>query len=85
MAEAMTPVDPNSPLAKAWDEYKGSDAFRNSKKWALTIAPMLQAGSPDFEMKRACEIMPFDQRERHVDGSLWSAFVAGYNAALTQS
>jgi len=64
----------------AWDAYQATESFANSKKWALTIAPMIQAGDPDGEMKRACEIMPLEQRDRHVQGSLWAAFVAGFYA-----
>jgi hypothetical protein len=69
----------------AWEAYKATDEFQSSKRWALTIAPMLQAGSPDFELKRSCDVMPFEQRSNHVDGSLWAAFVEGWNAAKAVS
>lgn len=35
MDDAMTPVDPNSPLSKMWEEWKSSDDYANSRKWAM--------------------------------------------------
>jgi hypothetical protein len=32
---AETPVDPNSQLFQAWERYKQSERFVNSRKWAL--------------------------------------------------
>ena len=38
-----TQVDPESPLAKAWEEYQGTDDFANSSKWAAHVEhPHLQ-------------------------------------------
>ena len=37
MSDAMTGVDPDSPLAKAWAEYKETDDFANSKRWAESV------------------------------------------------
>ena len=81
MSTAQSAIDKDSDLAIAWDAYKASDSFQNSRKWALHIAPIVQSGDPDAELKRACELMPFEQRKRHVEGSLWAAFMAGWNAA----
>ncbi len=76
-----TPIQSDHPLKKAWDAYKATEDYANSKGWALQTSPMIQVGDPDAERKRRYELMPFDQRERHVEGSLWSAFVAGFSAA----
>lgn len=50
---AQVPKD--DPLMIAWESYKTTEEFSNSRKWA--------------------------QYEQHVDGSMWAAFVAGYQAA----
>jgi hypothetical protein len=80
MSDAASPVPADHPLMLAWNAYKETEEFKNSKKWALTIAPMIQAGDPDAERKRF-SLMPIEQRETHVDGSLWAAFMAGFAAA----
>ncbi len=49
-----TALPENHPIMLAWNEYKLTDGFENTKKWAMY--------------------------EDHVEGSLWTAFVAGYNA-----
>jgi hypothetical protein len=83
-AGADAPCPPDSPLRKAWDAYKHTFAFDNSKGWALQIAPMVQAGARHAERQRRFEIMPLEQRERHVEGSLWAAFAAGFAAAQAE-
>jgi hypothetical protein len=81
MLDAASPVPADHPLMKAWESYKLTNEYTNSKGWALQIAPMVQAAAPDAEHQRRFEIMPFEQRERHVEGSLWVAFMAGFEAA----
>jgi len=80
MAGACSPVPKDSDLAKAWAAYKDTHDYRNSKHWALTVAPMIQVGDPDADRKRY-SLMPIEQREQHVEGSLWGAFMAGFTAA----
>lgn len=75
-----TPVLKDSPLNIAWESYRATEDFANSKHWALEIAPMIQGGSRDAKRQRY-SLMPIVQRERHVEGSLWAAFMAGFNAA----
>jgi hypothetical protein len=70
----------DDPRMVAWDAYKASDDYANSRRWALRIAPMIQGGDPDGDRKRECELMPYTQREQHVDGSLWAAFIVGWEA-----
>ncbi len=43
------------PLRTAFDRYKRTVEYENTRRWAL--------------------------HERHVDGSLWAAFMAGYKSA----
>lgn len=79
MSNVSTAVPEDHPLMVAWKVYKETAEFKNSKKWALTIAPMIQAGDPDAERKRF-SLMPIEQREVYVEGSLWAAFMAGFSA-----
>jgi hypothetical protein len=82
---AMTPISDDHPLKQAWDAYKATDDYANSKNWAMQISPLVQASDPDAEAKRRFDIMPREQRERHVEGSLWAAFMEGYRSAETKS
>ena len=76
------PIASDDPLKVAWDAYQQTEDFQNSKHWVMRVAPMIQSGSD--EQRQAEDLMPHDQRERHVMGSLWAAFMAGYCAAQEQ-
>ena len=80
MNKPMSPVPKESPLMLAWETYKQSEDYANSKRWAMRIAPMVQAGDPDAEAKRDFDLMPREQREQHVEGALWASFMAGFAA-----
>lgn len=80
MNAPQTALPADHPVMKAWAEYKASEAFANSMGWAMQISPMVQAGDPDGDAKRRFDLMPREQREAHVRGALWSAFVAGFEA-----
>lgn len=71
----------DDPMKKAWEKYKATPEFENSKLWAMRIAPIVHSHDPAGAESSLYELMPRDQRERHVDGSLWAAFVEGYRAA----
>lgn len=75
-AQAALPKD--DPMLVAFERYKATSEYANSKHWALRVAPMFQAGEG---RDATCDLMPLEQRARHVDGSLWAAFVEGWNAA----
>lgn len=83
-SDTMSPTPKDHPMKKAWDAFKATEEFRNSRRWALTIAPMIQAGDPDAQRKRL-SLMPIEQREQHVDGALWNAFVHGWRANASLS
>lgn len=53
---AMAPVPADDPLMVAWEAYKSTPEYENTRKWALV--------------------------ERHVDGSLWAAFEAGFRSSM---
>ena len=77
MSSPSGPVPDDHPMMIAWKAYMATDDYKNSKHWAMTIAPMLQHGDPDADRKRY-SLMPVEQRERHVEGSLWAAFIEGW-------
>lgn len=52
--QPMTEVLKGSPVFVAWEAYKVTPEYENTKKWAGD--------------------------ERHVEGSLWAAFIAGFGA-----
>lgn len=85
MSDVQAPVAADHPLMIAWKAYQETEGYHNSRGWALQIAPMVQHGSPDAERQRRFEIMPLDQREQHVDGALWAAFVAGFQSQHDKS
>lgn len=79
MSDAETEMPMSDPMQQAWEQYRSSESYANSKHWALRVAPMFLAG----EGREAThDLMPLEQRERHVDGSMWAAFVEGWNAAM---
>jgi hypothetical protein len=51
---SMCALAKDAPVMIAWEAYKTSPDYANTRNWAL--------------------------REAHVDGSLWAAFFAGFNA-----
>lgn len=53
MSDTSSPLPKDHPLVVAWEEYRATDEYANTRKWAL--------------------------HEQHVDGSLWAAFMAGWN------
>ena len=77
--EDMAELPLSHPMRQAWEEYKAGAEYANSKHWALRVAPMFQAGEG---RDATCDLMPLEQRSRYVDGSMWAAFVAGWNAAM---
>lgn len=81
MSEAQSQLPAEHPIMIAWDSYKKSSEFKSSKHWALVIVPRYD--HPGAES--GCVLLPFDQRERLVEGSLWAAFLAGYKAAREEA
>lgn len=55
----MRPLSKDDPRMKAWDAYKATADYRNTRTWA--------------------------QQEGHVDGSLWAAFLEGWEAATAST
>ena len=78
MSDAMSKLPLDDPMRAAWESYKASAEYANSRHWALRVAPMFQVGE---NREAVCDLMPLEQRARNVDGSMWAAFCAGYDAA----
>lgn len=71
--EVMQKLDDAHPLNVAWKAYTSTEKYTNSIKWAGTvvITKYGQIGGP-----------PLLQIEQpHIEGSMWSAFLAGWAAA----
>lgn len=54
MSDVMAPLPKDDPRIVAFEAYKRTDAYQNTRRWA--------------------------QHPDHVDGSLWAAFLAGWEA-----
>lgn len=78
MSEAMTPEPKDSPLMKAWEAYQATDDFKNSLIWA-TAQRYTDAGR-NFTVDEPANQISDLQREQHAKGSLWAAFVQGFNS-----
>lgn len=77
----MQQVPADHPLMKAWTEYQGGDDFRNTLHWATeNIVITTEATAPE-----ANRVNPQEERSRRALGSLWGAFMAGFNAATERA
>lgn len=70
---AQEPCPPDHPLMIAWNAYKATEEYKNSKKWAST-ARVTDHGDGSMSLTYP-----------HTDGSLWAAFAAGFNASSLPS
>lgn len=66
---------------KAWTAYEATDDFKNGLMWA-TITRYTDSGSTHFAVDEPNNQISDLQREQHAKGSLWAAFVAGFEAAV---
>jgi hypothetical protein len=55
----MSPVPKADPLMVAWEAYRQTDDYANTKQWAI--------------------------QADHTEGSLWAAFMAGFQAATIRA
>lgn len=77
----MQQCPPDHPLMKAWTAHQESDDFRNTLHWATeSIVITTQATAPE-----ANRVNPQEERSRRAQGSLWAAFMAGFNAATERA
>ena len=69
--QAQVPDD--DPMMIAWEAYRATEEARNTFKWARHI----EVAQGDALQGQIIVSHP------HTTGSLWAAFVAGYQAALS--
>lgn len=77
---AMSPVPADHPLMIAWTAYQQTDDFKNTKQWATRNIVITTAETAP----EANRVNPEEERERRAQGSLWAAFMAGFNAREAQ-
>ncbi len=70
MSDTQTEVPADDPMRAAWERYKETDEYKNSRKWATELV-RTNRDSVTFQA-------------RHVDGSMWAAFVEGWKACAQQ-
>lgn len=81
MSGAAMQCPPDHPLMVAWNEYQKTDDFKNTKHWATkNIVITTQETAPE-----ANRVNPEEERDRRAMGSLWAAFMAGFNAATERA
>jgi hypothetical protein len=76
----QAPCPKDSPLMIAWEAYKSTDDYANSRSWATRFIP--EDDPEEIECIRAHGANPVTKanKEQYVEGSLWAAFMAGYLA-----
>lgn len=79
--EAMTQCPPDHPLMIAWQAYQATEDYQNSYKWATAgiEPPPVVRRDPNANYPTA------DSYRQYVQGSLWAAFMAGFNAATERA
>lgn len=79
--QAMQKCPDDHPLMIAWNAYQKTDDFQNTFKWATSaILISTQETAPE-----ANRVDPIEDRQRRAMGTLWGAFMAGFNAATERA
>jgi hypothetical protein len=73
---AMTPCPPDSELMKAWNAYQETEDFKNSFAWVTVNQRQQQTRTPS-----GANPVTDEHRDRWAQGSMWAAFMAGFEAA----
>ncbi len=74
MGDASAPVPADNPCMIAWTAYKATVEYAGTLKRAMrgaSVPPHVERGG--------------ERREEIVAGSLWAAFVAGFDAAAAEA
>lgn len=74
----MQQCPPDHPLMKAWTAHQATEDYQNSYRWAT--AAIEHAILPEPKDPTANRFT-HDHYRQFVTGSLWAAFMAGFNAA----
>lgn len=78
---AMAPCPSDSDLMKAWNAYQETDDFKDSLYWASTDTVMRQERAQELGVQPDANVANSIQKEEHVKGALWAAFLRGFEAA----
>lgn len=81
MSGAMQKCPDDHPLMIAWNAYQQTDDFKNTKDWA-TRSIIIASQATAAEANR---VDPWEEREKRAMGSLWAAFMAGFNAGTERA
>jgi hypothetical protein len=80
MSEANAPCPPDHPLMKAWTAYQETEDFNNSLYWATTQTLARQERADEHGVPPEANRITEEMRVQYAKGSLWAAFMAGFNA-----
>lgn len=79
---AMQQAPKDHPLMKAWTAYQATEDYQNSYKWATAAIKHVVLPEPkDPTANRWTE----DHYRQFVVGSMWAAFMTGFNAATERA
>lgn len=76
---AMTPCPPDSDLMKAWLAYNATEDFKNSFAW-VTVNQRRQRPL-HADVPPGVNLVTDENRDQWAHGSMWAAFMAGFEAA----
>jgi hypothetical protein len=78
----MSPCPKDHPLMIAWTAYQAGADYANSYKWAT--AAIQHVVLPEPKDPTANKLTK-DNYRQFVEGSLWAAFMAGFNASTERA
>lgn len=82
---AMSPCPPDSDLMKVWEAYQATDDFKNTLYWASAETQMRPERAAEVRLDPAANVATPEMLAERRKGSLWAAFMAGFNAAGGQT
>lgn len=77
----MQRLPDDHPLMKAWETYQNTDGFKDSLYWATTPTVMRKERAQEHGVEPEDNVANPIQREQYAKGSLWAAFMAGWQAS----
>lgn len=81
MSQPTTKCPDDHPLMIGWTTYQQTEDFKNTLRWATkNIVITTEATAPE-----ANRVNPEEERNRRAMGSLWAAYMAGFNAATERA
>ncbi len=81
MADAMAPCPPDSDLMKAWQAYKATEDYANTLYWTQADTRMRPERAEELGVDPLANRATYEMRQQRAEGSLWAAFMAGFDAA----